>query len=124
MVSLLRKRQIDDLDRVLSGPDWGMPIVLISPNTGLVQSVTGRVDYNSKEIDPESGLQLTVEKPIVTVALALLTEVPKPGENWAIKIPVSPGSDTPTETYVLELAIENGHSMGFIKLPLTKAGQS
>lgn len=124
MVANLRKRAEQDLAVTLEGPDWGMPIELVSPTTGQEYSVNGQVIYKTLETDPTTGVRILVEKPVVTVRLSSLSEKPNPGETWLVRIPRAPEADEPKDNYVTEIAHEHGRSIGFIRLPLTKAGQS
>ena len=119
----LRARVEADLAFTLEG-DFGMSITFTSPNTGLTQTLKGQVIYYSTEVDPTTGAQIRIEKPSVTVRRSSLTEVPGKGESWGITIPTTPRVGAPTETYITEIADQDGNSFGFITYFLTKAIQS
>lgn len=119
----LRARVERDLSRTLEG-EFGMPITLIDPTTGTRQSVRGQVCYFSKDVEPETGVQIRVEKPSVTVRRSSLTIVPQAGERWGVRVPSSPVAGAPIETYVSEVGARDGNSFGFLTLYLTKTKQA
>ncbi len=130
----LRAKVVKDLETTLEKlSDWGLPVVLISPN-GLKQDkkkdsediLTGQVLYSHKEWKPDTGEDIVVDEPVVVLRLASLEIEPKPGENWAVKIPEVPDPDATLITFVVnkDKAMEFDRGLGIIKLYLSKAKQS
>lgn len=104
---------------------FGMTIVLVSPAGVVYSGIYGQVLYDTRAVD-ENGMQIIVHDPVVTVRKSSLTRVPLATEKgtWAVKIPVSPVSGAATETYLLGRTSEDGNSIGFIRLYLSKLVQS
>jgi hypothetical protein len=106
--------------------EFSMPVVLISPAGERVdrtvdgRPLAGRVLYSQKEINPESGVPITVLAPVVTLRESSLSRVPKSGEVWGVVIPESPRHNAPLKQYVTDAAgvVETGHGLGVINLPL------
>jgi hypothetical protein len=119
----LRARIERDLSRTLEG-DFGMPITLIDPTNGNVQTVRGQILYYSHDTDPETGMQIRVEKPSVTVRRSSLARVPSAGERWGVRIPSSPVVGASLETYVTEIGGKDGNSFGYMTLYLTRTMQA
>jgi hypothetical protein len=122
-VGNLRARIEADQARTLEG-EFGQPIIFVSPNTGAEFTVQGQIIYYTVERNPETGVQIRVERPIVTVRLSSLSEVPQPGETWAVRIPSGPAPGAAIETYVTEIGTKDGNSFGRISYPLTRTKQS
>lgn len=115
----LRRTIEADLEFTLEG-DYGLPIILIAPD-GSSQTVQGQVLYDTLQFDAQSGVDVVVEKPIVTVRRTSLTRIPAAGERWAIQIPSTPDPDADKTTYLWDkVPVEGGRSIGFIRLYLTK----
>ena len=132
MTVSLRERTESDLLKSLEG-EYGLPVELISPdgeiinisaNTG--EPLTGQILYDTVGINPETGEEMIVNNPIVTLRRSSLSRVPAPGATWAVKIPISPSTTADLETFIVdsEHSPEGGRSIGFIKLHLIKAQQS
>ena len=132
MTVSLRERAESDLLKSLEG-EYGLPVELISPdgevintsaNTG--EPLTGQDLYDTVVVNPETGEDMIVNNPIVTLRRSSLSRVPVPGEKWAVKIPTSPSLTADLETFIIdpEHSPEGGRSIGFIKLHLIKAQQS
>jgi hypothetical protein len=118
----LRHRIERDLAVTLEG-EFGLPVVLISPN-GIEQELVGQVLYDTMRIDPDTGATIVINQPVVTLRRSSLIRIPISGERWAVKIPATPLEGAALETYFLEQPTEDGRSMGFIRLYLTKVVQS
>lgn len=120
----LRAQVETDLAFTLEG-DWGMKVVLISPD-GIEQTkskndpendLMGRIVYDHTDIDTESGLEVLVKKPVVTLRLTSLDRVPLCGETWEMLFPVSPEVGAPIVRYILiGRPPESGNSIGTIRL--------
>lgn len=120
----LRERIERDLSFSLEGR-WGLPVVLISPD-GVRQPLTGQVLYDIVRIDPETGNDVIVETPVVTLRRSSLNRVPLAGENWIVEIPVSPSTTAAMQQYIMSPTRppEGGRSIGIIRLYLQVVEQS
>lgn len=120
----LREQVESDLSFTLESiGDWGLPVELIDPD-GLVYQLNGQILYDTIVTDPETGGEIIVHKPVVTLRRSSLTRVPLSGEKWAVKIPIEPSLTANKVTFLLERPTEEGGSIGFIRLYLMKAKQS
>jgi hypothetical protein len=132
-VTNLRERIEADLEGILEDYQNGfaLPVILIAPD-GVKQEfsandpdvprtipLTGRVTYARFDIDPDTGLPLRIDNPIVTLRRSSLDRIPLAGELWSVQIPKKPAVDAEKETYVTELPPRDGRSFGWIQLPLT-----
>lgn len=127
----LREQVESDLNDSLEG-DWGLPVELISPD-GVKQStkkgnpqslLKGQILYDTQSQDLETGEDILVHQPVVTLRRSSLDRVPLSGERWVVKIPLTSSLTAPLVTFLLERPSEDGSSIGFIRLYLTKAKQS
>lgn len=120
--------------RELNNRDWGQPIKLTDPD-GIryeTDNVTGdtlkaaQILYDYRKIDPNTGEEITVHEPIVTISKKSLARVPEPGERWYIEMQVAPDEDSALESRVISeiRAPEGGGSLGFIRLYPGKVKQS
>ena len=129
----LRERAIKD-SKKQNLKNWGLPIVLIDPdgNTYNTDAETDeqlmalQILYDYKRINPETGEEVTINEPIVTIALSSLSRIPQSGEKWIINMPADPSEVTQYETFIHSStrAVEGGRSLGFIRLYPQKAKQS
>lgn len=120
----LRVQIEEDLALTLESPDdYGLPVKLIDPDGG-IQELNGQVLYDTKVIDPETGLPVIVHQPVVTLRRSSLTRVPRAGEKWAVSIPEVPGPDADKVLHTVERAPEDGGSIGFIRLYLMRVKQA
>ena len=127
----LREQAEQDLEQTLEG-DWGLPVVLIDPE-GVVYDksandetlpLVGQVLYGKKEFNPDTGTEVYINTPIVTLRVSSLARVPQNGEKWAVKIPTTPSTTADLVTFIFdERPLEGGTSIGFIRLYLQKAEQ-
>jgi hypothetical protein len=112
------------LKTTLEGP-FGLPVVLIDPD-GNEQSksaeepekdLKGQVLYDHREVDPDTGAEITVNTPVITLRIAALNRVPVDDEPWIVKIPLTPDPEAPKESFItLGRPVEGGPSIGFIRL--------
>ena len=120
-----------DLRTTLEG-DFGLPVILVSPSgTSITKSIAdgtvlmGQILYDTFVESLETGAQMVVHKPVVTLRRSALAAIPNPEfEKWGCKIPTTPSSTAATTTFIIERVAEDGGSIGFIRLYLTKAVQS
>jgi hypothetical protein len=120
----LRVQAEADLAITLENPDdYGLPVKLIDPDGG-IQELNGQVLYDTRIVDPETGLPMIVHQPIVALRRSSLTRIPHAGEKWAVAIPEVPDPNADKVLHTIERAPEDGGSIGFIRLYLTKAKQA
>ena len=111
-----------DLEDLLEG-DFGLPVTLISPS-GETETVMGQVAYDTRKYDPQTGAEMIIDTPVVTVRRSSLSTIPADGEYWSVRIPSTPTVSADLETYIVETPTQGGRSYGWITLYLTKADQS
>jgi len=128
----LRVLAESDLYRTLEhSDDWGLPVELIAPDgveytksaNDPTEDLKGQVLYDTTIVDPESGLDMIVHKPVVTLRRSSLARIPVAGENWMIRIPEIPDPTATKTLHRIERAPEEGKAIGFIRLYLTRAVQ-
>jgi hypothetical protein len=122
-----------DLKETLES-DYGLPVELIAPDgTKQIYSANdptellmGQILYDSTIRDPNTGLDIVVHKPVVSLRRSSLTTVPDatPGSRWAVRIPIRPSASAPKETFRLSRPTEGGDSIGFVRLYLERIEQS
>lgn len=106
----------------LTGPD-GIPInTRVSDGSPLV----GQVLFDYVKVNPDTGQEMVVNLPVVSLRISSLSRVPKAGETWHMKIPNSPSTTATLENYIIDAdrPPEGGKSIGFIKLYARRAIQS
>lgn len=118
----LRAQVETDLGDLLEG-DFGLPVTLISPS-GASETVMGQVVYDTRKYDPQTGAEMLINTPVVTVRRSSLSTIPADGEHWSVRIPSTPTVTGDLETYIVENPVAGGRSYGWITLYLTKADQS
>lgn len=121
----LRELAESDLAVTLEG-DFGLPVELIDPDGTKYTGIEGQILYDQLTADPETGEPITVNNPIVSVRRSSLVRVPQPGENWVVKIPITPSRTAALEDFMLSPVKPpgGGGSIGFIKLYLQRIIQS
>lgn len=128
-------RQLAESDLALtleSENQFGLPIVLIDPDGNKIDqsihggALLGQVLYETVSVNPDTGEEMTVNNPVVTLRRSSLVRVPEPGEKWLVKIPVDPTADAPVEDFIFDptRAPSGSRSIGFITLYLRRAVQS
>ena len=103
---------------------FGLPIILISPSGVTYDAIQGQILYDTRAVN-DLGVEIIVHNPVVTVRRSSLTRIPLASEKgtWAVKIPATPSPTADTETYLLGRSSEDGNSLGFIRLYLSKTVQ-
>jgi hypothetical protein len=117
-----------DLSQTIEA-EFAIPVVLISPAGQRItetingKPLVGRVLWERKEINPDTGEPVIVPSPTVTLRESSLPVVPKTGEQWYVQIPSGPRPDSPMTHYLTDInaAVELGRSLGVINLPLVLA---
>jgi hypothetical protein len=132
-MTILREQIEADLEVTLEG-DFGLPVVLIAPD-GAKQTLKkdattpllGQIIYDTRIENPETGQEIIVHKPVVTLRRSSLERIPESLEKWVVKIPPVPQYITDEEqmiSFSLEDPKEDGGSIGFIRLYLKELDQS
>ena len=127
----LRERAEADLFVSLEGA-FGLPVELIAPDGTSItlsendgETLVGQVLYDTVRINPETGEDVVVNNPVVTLRRSSLSRIPVAGEKWVVKIPTTPSVAADKSLFVIDPTRppESGASIGFIKLYLRKAQQ-
>ena len=122
----------DLLETLEDSDDYGLPVELISPVDGARQTksandptadLTGQIIYETLR-QSEDGIPIIEHKPVVTLRISSLDRVPANGEKWSVIIPISPVAGADTETFILEKAMQDGRSIGYVRLYLRRAVQT
>ncbi len=134
MAKNLRKQINKELEfSIESENDWGLPVVLIDPDgithnikKGTTTRLSGQVLYNRVEFNPDTGEEMVIPDPIVTLRMASLDRVPANGEKWIVKIPIEPDPEAALIDYAISpsKAMEFNRSFGFVRIYLSKVVQS
>ena len=122
----LREQIETDLSETLEDSDeFGLPVILVDPDGVVYSAVYGQILYDTRRID-EVGIEVLEHVPVVTVRRSSLTRVPLASEKnrWLVKIPTTPSLTATPTTFLLGHASEDGGSIGFLRLYLTKTVQS
>lgn len=124
MINLRQQIELDLGDTIES--EYKMPVQITGPD-GITQvykkgSISvllgGQVLYTTRKLNPETGEVIVINEPVVTLRISSLNRVPKAGENWYIKMPVSPvaGALYQAFTFTPTHAPEGGQDIGIIKI--------
>ena len=129
----LRETIEADLEVTLES-DFGLPVVLIDPvgnkqttKKDSTDPLVGKIIYDSREENADTGMEVIVHKPVVTLRRSSLDRIPLPEEPWIVKIPTVPQyitDETQMTSFSLEMPTEDGGSIGFIRLYLMELVQS
>jgi len=128
----LRELAESDLAQTLEG-EFELPVILISPD-GAIQDksannpendLAGQVMYETKSFNPDTGEEITVNVPVVTLRRSSLDRIPIPGEKWMVKMPKDPSLEAPLEDFIIDTSnsLRGGRSIGYIKFYLRRAEQ-
>ena len=110
-----------DLAVTIEG-DFGLPITFVAPD-GSSFTVQGQVLYEHDVFDAQTGVNIVVRKPIITVRRSSLTRVPLDDERWAVMIPSIPSEDAALVTLMIEQPVYGGGSIGTMSFALTAVEQ-
>jgi len=120
----LREQIEADLADTLEDPDdFGLPVTLVD-DLGDSQDYYGQILYDTLTENPETGAEVVVHKPVVTLRRSSLVRIPLPNEKWIVKIPLTPSLTAPKVDFAIERPSEEGGAIGFIRLYLTRIEQS
>jgi len=87
-------------------------------------NLVGQIIYDTLVDNPETGQEIVVHKPVVTLRRNSLVRIPEDGEPWFCEIPIEPKIDAPKFPFIVERPTEEGAAIGFIRLYLVEAAQS
>ena len=106
--------------------DWSKEVTLVGPDDGEEQILRGQVLYDRKIENPDTGQEMIVNAPVVSLRISSMDPVPKKDEKWFIKMPISPVAGAPIENFLLDggRAREGGPSLGYFRYYPRKAEQS
>jgi hypothetical protein len=121
----LRELAEKDLGRSLEG-EWSLPVNLIDPDGVRYDGLRGQVLFDIVRVNPETGEEVTVQTPVITLRRSTLARIPAPGENWIVEIPATPSEAAAKVQHVLSPTRppEGGASIGFIRLYLQAVEQA
>ena len=129
----LRKKVNEDLEKSLEDlAEWGLPVELVDPDgvtynlkKGTTNKLSGQVLYSRVEFNPETGEEITINDPMVTLRLNSLDRIPAQGESWLVKIPIEPDPDAELITFSLTptKAMKFNRSLGYVILYIQKVIQ-
>ncbi len=121
-----------DLGETLEA-DFGLPVILTSPDGDVQtksandpdQDLQAQVHFDSLVLDPNTGLDMVVDKPVISLRRTSLTIIPvlEDGQNWMVEIPDLPKESSAKSTFRAARVPEHGRSIGFIRLYLEKIEQ-
>jgi len=133
----LRERAESDLKKTLE-KDFALPVTITSPD-GVKQEfsensadplnpdvLSGQILYSYVAVNPDTGEEIIVNNPIVSLRRSSLTRVPEAGETWLFEIPITPSTTAAKVPFIMDAgkSPENDDSIGYIRFYLTKAEQS
>ena len=121
MENLREQIELDLYDSIEK--EWGIPIELTSPDgqeqiysaNNPTELLKAQVLYFTRKTDPETGEEIIVNQPVVSIRLTSLDRIPAAKENWLIKMPISPQDGAPVQTFVITptRSAESGTDIGF-----------
>jgi hypothetical protein len=115
--------------------DFGLPVELLNPTDGIRQTnsvnnpteeLMGQIFYETMNMRPETGLDIVVHKPWVSLRRSSLERVPSAEDydDWIVRIPIRPSRTATKVSHRIHRPPEGGESIGFIRLYLEKIEQS
>lgn len=122
----LRAQIETDLAETLENPDdFGQSIILIGPDGVEYGPYQGMVLYDTRKADA-IGMPITVHTPTVVLRRSTLDRIPDETEKhrWAVRIPINPTPGATIQTFIAEHIMEDGGSIGYVKLNLGRAVQA
>ncbi len=111
---------------------WALPVVLVDPDANVINTslndsgvLRGQINYETILVSPETGEEMVINNPNVSLRRSSLARVPEAGEKWLVKIPVSPLEGAEVEDFILSETQppRGGSSIGFVRLYLQRAAQ-
>ena len=118
----LRELAEKDLAETLEG-EWSLPVILIGPDgikydkTVDGRNLTGQVLYGRREFNPDTGEEIFINTPVVTLRISSLVRVPADTECWGVKIPVKPSTTADMDDFIFNgRPSEGGATIGFMRI--------
>jgi hypothetical protein len=92
----------------------------------LDRPLNGQVIYETLEQQTDTGADVIVHKPVVTLRRSSLIRIPLQTDKnqWYVSIPIKPSQSATKQPYIMDRPSEGGDSIGFIRLYLSKPVQS
>ena len=120
----LRVQAEADLAITLEG-DFALPIELTDPD-GAVETLQGRIDYDTIVASPDTGVETIIKHPVVTLRRSSMNSIPIAGAKWGVRIPITPDPDAELKTFAIssDRASEGGATIGYIRLYLQDMEQA
>lgn len=120
----LRERIERDLSLTLEG-HFSLPINAVDPLGVRTEGIRAQVLYDTVRLNPDTGENIVVESPVITLRRSTLARVPAPGENWFFEIPETPAELATKVPYMMSPVHppEGGRSIGFIRIYLQEVEQ-
>jgi len=127
----LREQLETDLGETLE-KEWALPVVLIAPDgvkydvsaNDATKGLSGQVMYGKRGYNPDTGEEVFINTPVVTLRVSSLLRVPIDGEKWGIKIPITPSRTAEMVDFIFEgRPSGGGASLGLIRIYPQKAAQ-
>ena len=128
----LRERAERDLARTLEG-EFNLPVELVDPDGNEITAslnddlgLRGQIIYDTVKLNPDTGEEIVINNPVVSLRRSSLARVPEPGEKWLVRIPIEPSTTAAKQSFIKSPTRppEGGRSLGFIRLYLQKAEQA
>lgn len=133
----LREQAEKDLKHTLE-KEYGLPLILTDPDGKKYDKsensadpdnpddLTGQILYSFVSVNPETGEEMIVNNPIVSIRQSSLARVPVAGETWLFEIPITPNRIADKVPFIMDATRkpEPDGSIGFIRFYLTKAEQA
>ena len=128
----LRERVERDLARTLEGV-FSLPVELVDPDGNEITAslnddlgLRGQIIYDTVKLNPDTGGEIVINNPVVSLRRSSLARVPEPGEKWLVRIPIEPSTTAAKQNFIISPTRppEGGRSLGFIRIYLQKAEQS
>ena len=133
----LRQQAESDLKKTLE-KEFALPVFITSPD-GVKQensensadplnpdALSGQILYSYVAVNPDTGEEIVVNNPIVSLRRSSLVRIPQAGETWVFEIPVTPSPTADKVPFIMDAgrSPENDDSIGYTRYFLTKAEQS
>jgi hypothetical protein len=122
----MRETIAQDMQSILSNPkEFGLPLELVGPDGVEQTGLYGFITYARVNVT-ETGNEVMVRKPVVTVSKRDLNRIPLSTDfgKWICRIPDRPYTTESLTTYVVEQVLAGGDSFDFVQLHLTAAEQT
>ncbi len=120
----LRERAERDLAHTLEGR-WSLPVNAVDPLGIRTEGIRAQVLYDIVRMNPDTGENMVVAAPVITLRRSTLARIPAPGENWFFEIPATPSETAEKIPYMMSPVRppEGGSSLGFIRIYLQEVEQ-